>query len=577
MPHVLIQHLVLCLTFLVGLSSRAQQLSVDLGVGYGAGLTSIYQTTGSTKTDAVSGETIYDYTSNRFDYNQGLTAHCKVNYMLDHELFLVAGARYQNGSRKYDLYGYANSPISFREDTWSYEYEQLDVQIGLGIEQKLSERVSVYLSHGFTFFVYGKATTDLLRHTYYTSLPTSEFESTTLYKPAFTFGAYGDIGVLYKLTRHVSLFFNATIQSKNWSSKTSRITRQIYNGTDQIPGSSVMSLEAEYSDHIETNSMLSTDPDQPSVQLKTWMPNSGIEAVLGARITFGKDSSARKPTVSNTRLYVQGAFAYGMPMSERTMVSKESTSETIFVNSTLSADSKLYSYGKGLAGELLLGYSLGKGFSAEIGGVYNASKYSNSSRHSASNFTFVYSTTDTNTLHTAWMLRSTFGVKLESQKQVINAFVRTGFSLGFAALRETIETESSFSNPNPVNTTTKKEIRYSGNASFGAYIGLGASVRLSPRLALVSEAITYIQNWSPKRSEITEYTINGVDQLPNTSTYLTQTEYVSTLDAYSAGSDPNVPRKSLRTAEPFSSFMITLGLRYSIVLHKVRHKASLDE
>ena len=551
-------------------SVKAQKFKIDLGAGYGFGLTSTYFNTEQVVNTLNPNLNSFDQQSKRFDYNQGVTGHLKLNYMLNQELFLVAGARYQNGSRSYDPNVYIDNTVIDinQESNYTFKYDQLDVQIGLGIEKKLSDRWSVYLSHGFTFFVYGKAQTELSITSSGSASLYASRNQITVDRPRFTFGAYGDLGLVCKVANNFDLFFNTTVQSKNWSTKSSEITKHVIDGVDQLPGSSISALETVYTSELNTNTSDPGDPNQPSNAQQTWMPNSGLETVLGVRIGFGSDSLKNNSVAKNAGMYIQGTIGYGMPMSELTKSSTESYLETVAPTYTATTTSSLYSYGKGISGQLLLGYTIGNGFSAEIGGVFNRSNYSTSVRSAAGNFSLITSETNTDVTYSAWMVRNTYGVKLESQYKRVNAFVRTGLSLGFAGLKETSDSEFiDHYTPSPP-VVTKREYAYSGNVSIGAYIGLGSSVRLSERLDFVAEAVTYIQNWSPKKRELVSHTVDGIDQLEGTSVFDREIEFVSEMDESSNGSDHSIPQKVLRITEPFSSFMITVGLRYTIFRKK---------
>lgn len=556
----------LLLVFSGGFIVNAQRIKLDLGAGYGFGLTNTYFTTGTSETDQSTGVLTKDLQSNIFNYNQGVSSHLKLNYALNSQLFLVAGARYQNGKRSYDplASGYVNSTPYYVEQS-DFKYQQLDVQIGLGIEKKIADRWSVYFSHGFTFFVFGKAVEN---HVVEADEPGSPIlvEQTIVEEPSFTFGAYGDIGLVYRLSDRFSLFFNTTVQSKNWSTKRSRITQFTQDGVDQIPENYTSQLEAEYAASVEYNSSTPPNTNQPSTLLKTWMPNSGLETVLGVRYGFGADPPEKESFASLSRLYLQSSIGYGMPMSERTLISSSKSTDVTSSSTITQSDSRLYSYGKGLSGQLLMGYSPGKGISAEIGAVFNTSRFSTLDKEQYQAFNYPISTWDLNTDYSAWMLRNTYGLKMESDFKKINAFIRTGLSLGFAGLTETITRASS------TFPSTTQEVQtifeYRGNLSVGAYIGLGASLRLNQRLDLVAEAVTYIQNWSPKKRELVSYSVDGVNYTEQLSTYEKEVEYLSELNGNYSTTDFSSPEQRLRIAEPFSSFMLTLGLRWHLVKGK---------
>jgi hypothetical protein len=568
----------LCLTVLLSsfaLHLHAQRISVDLGAGYGFGLTSTYYTVGKMENDAESGVLTRDIRSLKFNYNEGFTGHLKVNYALPSSLFLVAGARYQQGSRQYDSFA-SNTifdPAPY-VSTKEFTFRQLDAQIGLGIQKKLSDRWSMYFSHGFTFFVYGEAMENELFEQD-NGGQISVVRTTTTHRPAFTFGAYGDIGFNYRLSDHISLFFNTTIQSKNWSTKHSTVTESNQDGVDQLPESTTSQLETEYASTIESSLNGSGNPNEATVELKEWMPNSGCEAVIGVRFGFGSGPVEKEKPLNLSRLYLQGTVGYGMPMSERTLTSSSTVIDPMNSDYTTSSESRLFSYGRGISGQLLLGLHTGKAISWEIGAVFNTSSYTTKDHLENSFFGANSVITDNEFDYAAWMLRNTYGLRMESDFEKVNAFVRMGVSLGFAGLTETQTTATQYNTQIIFLSDTQVEYKYSGGLSLGAYIGLGTSVRLNNRLDFVAEAVTYIQNWSPKRREMVSFTAGGQDFMANLSYYDTHIEYLSEVDD-NGEVNADAPNEQLRISQPFSSFMLTVGLRWHLVKVKTGTRIPLD-
>lgn len=543
--------------FFLALSANGQRFHIDLGFGYGFGLTSVYRETGNSEIDDLTETQHIALKSEKLNFNQGFTGNWKINYCLDQSLFLTLGARYQGSNRRYEPLIKDQYDL-YTEEHYEVDFEQLDTQIGLGIIKEFSDRWSMYMSHGFTFFVYGRSKTRTTTVTQDGIMQATTLTKEAVGTPRFTFGAYGDVALVCKLSDHIDLFLNMTIQSKNWSLKKEKVTELTLDVTDLTIGATTSLLETVYEPSIETDSNIPSDPNTPTKLPQSWMPNSGIEGILGMRFKLGAAPNLKNTDDRNAAIYMQGAIGYGMPMSELTSNSTESTFDPVSGHTTNKVNSELYSYGKGLSGQLLIGYYLGKGISTEIGGVFNSSKNVYSIKQTIVNESYL----DVEYLNRAWIIRTTYGIKLETQYPRLNAFVRTGLSLGFAEINGT--TNFNITSYTPTTTTEVREaqFKYSGNVSLGGYIGIGASSRLSSSLELITEAVTYAQNWSPNKLVLEKFEIDGVDQAPAMTTYEKEIHFISELNDDDYSFDPNSPQEQSRTVEPFSSFMLTLGLRY---------------
>lgn len=108
---------------------------------------------------------------------------------------------------------------------------------------------------------------------------------------------------------------------------------------------------------------------------------------------------------------------------------------------------------------------------------------------------------------------------------------------------------------------TLQTTEFKGRFSVGFTSAIGYLYSLNDKMGIYGE-LEYI-GLTIKRntSEITEYSVAGVDQLPNMKTYQIQTEYVDELPS-TPQTDMNVAKKSLSSVSQYSSFGINLGFVY---------------
>ncbi|MFZ1977352.1 MAG: hypothetical protein WAV76_05305 [Bacteroidota bacterium] len=107
------------------------------------------------------------------------------------------------------------------------------------------------------------------------------------------------------------------------------------------------------------------------------------------------------------------------------------------------------------------------------------------------------------------------------------------------------------------NEVTQEKIDFRGNIAFGFSGGVG--------LAMGSDAIKFFieadfnnLTWACSRSEITKYTVNGVDELPTMTTSQKVTNYVASYNTTS--SNPNDPSTHLEAYMPLSAFGVKAGI-----------------
>jgi hypothetical protein len=129
-----------------------------------------------------------------------------------------------------------------------------------------------------------------------------------------------------------------------------------------------------------------------------------------------------------------------------------------------------------------------------------------------------------------------------------------------------IKVDDGMGNITQSKTTTRitEKSTYNGGLALGFQAAVGVSFGVSTSLSLFGELNMVNMSYSPTKGELTEKTLNGVDQLPTLRPIEIQTEFVDVLTVdLVAPTDPNVPDKEIQQTYPFGSFGINIGLRYA--------------
>lgn len=113
----------------------------------------------------------------------------------------------------------------------------------------------------------------------------------------------------------------------------------------------------------------------------------------------------------------------------------------------------------------------------------------------------------------------------------------------------------------PTTTTSEQTVLYTGRMAWGAFGAVGYTHQGQGRLGWFAELNCTAQSWAPMRSEVTKYTVDGVDYLDDLDTSERETEFV---ESYTTNTDPDEPRKSVIMHLPMSSFGIRAGLRIAL-------------
>ncbi len=137
----------------------------------------------------------------------------------------------------------------------------------------------------------------------------------------------------------------------------------------------------------------------------------------------------------------------------------------------------------------------------------------------------------------------------------INPYAKLGVILGVGKINQ----EYTEYNGNLTNA----EVESKGGLAFGFHGGIGLNFSLSSNLSLFSELNINNLTYAPKEGEITKYTVNGVNLLPESTVRDREIEYVD--ETISDGSsDPNRPSKAPKTSFAYGTLGINIGLKYSL-------------
>lgn len=252
---------------------------------------------------------------------------------------------------------------------------------------------------------------------------------------------------------------------------------------------------------------------------------------------------------SNAQIYINVGAGYGLA-AQRQMVMLETQS-----TSSSQTDKGIYgSFGAGVLPQLSIGYNINEncGIEANMNYLLGAKISSESNEEIAANWTSM-------TMQDAWArsFRAGLGFRYSFGEGSMMPYMRSGILFGFGNMitmtSEQTETMSS------ATTVIKMTQEYDGGTAIGFYGGLGMNYHFSDMVGMFVE-IGYIgQNWAPTHSLITEYTVDGQDQLGNMDTRDKETEYLHEVTS-SGTPDDTKPDQQLLWYYPMSSWGLNLGV-----------------
>lgn len=238
-----------------------------------------------------------------------------------------------------------------------------------------------------------------------------------------------------------------------------------------------------------------------------------------------------------------------------------------FVNETATSNSGSFSstteqinvsFGKGLNFGAAFGYMFNKNVGADLGLSYLiGGKTTAKQTYQGSSYSETRETTIS-----AKMLRINPSLVVAAGSEKINPYAKLGVVIGLGSILSENEWEEIDMGGDVSNSTMK--VKNNGGLGIGLSSGIGILFNLNEKISLFGECSMINMSYSPKKGEITEYTEDGVDQLPAMTTDEKEWEFVDSLSE-SSNSNPSTssPTKILKYHYPFGSVGVNLGMRFS--------------
>lgn len=247
--------------------------------------------------------------------------------------------------------------------------------------------------------------------------------------------------------------------------------------------------------------------------------------------------------------YIGFDAGYGLKINSPSSV--WNTENTNITETNVSREKFLYSLGQGFQVGLSAGNMFNENIGVEVGLAYHIGKPFETYYFQNNN----YNTTNVYYSQSAQSIRVSpafiFQLKPDAK---FSPYMKTGLIFSKASIETSREDENE-----------KILYKYSQGINLGVLSSLGAAYHLNDKLALVTEFKIQLLNYAPGKRVLTEYNINGVDQLPGMTISETELEYVNSYTEDSNVSQPtNEPNKALKELFPLSSFGFHIGLRFNL-------------
>ena len=252
----------------------------------------------------------------------------------------------------------------------------------------------------------------------------------------------------------------------------------------------------------------------------------------------------------------------GYQMSSNPVLAQNTVSNTnsSFTTNTYTSDN--IGLGKGFNFRADIGHFFKPNLGMELSFNYllgTKSEYSNESTNLNANNNFSKSTSE----YKSRMLFINPSLVLRIPMDKWSPYARIGFIFGLGNI--ITETNTKLTNGNNSNQSYSKE-KTSGGVALGANGSFGLDRAINNQLHVFGEVCVNSINYKPRKTEITEYTLNGNDILNTLSTRDKITEYEDKYTEVNSSNpvNSNEPSKYGRINMPLSNFSFQLGLRFSL-------------
>jgi len=160
------------------------------------------------------------------------------------------------------------------------------------------------------------------------------------------------------------------------------------------------------------------------------------------------------------------------------------------------------------------------------------------------------------------MFRVNPSIIIASGFDKLDPYAKFGVILGFGSITLNYLYEE-YEN----NQLQDKEVvkwKMDGGMAFGISSALGLMYHISDLISVYGELNLVGMSYAPKKGKMTEYTINGADQLPGLTTDDKEIDFVDDI-TYDYDNPPSSaePMKELKFYFPYSSIGLNIGVRFS--------------
>jgi len=144
----------------------------------------------------------------------------------------------------------------------------------------------------------------------------------------------------------------------------------------------------------------------------------------------------------------------------------------------------------------------------------------------------------------------------------LDPYARFGVILGFGSITYT-DLYEEYEN-NLLEDKAIEKWKFNGGIAFGLSSALGLMYHVSDLISVYGELDLVSMSYAPKKGVMTENTINGVDRLPNLTTYDKEIEFLDEI-TFDYDNPPSTaePSKEPKEYFPYSSIGLNIGVRFS--------------
>jgi opacity protein-like surface antigen len=257
---------------------------------------------------------------------------------------------------------------------------------------------------------------------------------------------------------------------------------------------------------------------------------------------------------AQNKMYAHINVGYGLKMASQSQLADytHTIKDTLYLSNDKAID---VSFGKGLNIGASFGYMFNKNFGAELGVNYLLGGKTKATADITETFMGITSHEISDRTFSATMIRMVPSLVVDAGFEKVDPYAKVGLVIGIGSIKRELE-------ENKDGDLTKVKFKLNGGVSLGISSAIGVKYNISEMMSVFAELNMVNMSYAPAKEVMTEYTLNGVDQLPNFKTNEKETEFVKEIDYDSnAIVDQSKPTKQLHQKLPFSSYGLNLGFR----------------